>query len=213
MVVVQQGNTHISCNLTDLLNVCDHLAKLIGIGAMLGHQIRNYNKRATDISISLNGSLGICNQIHVRNVCRQGDQAQILAHFADFCGLMSVGACQLDAVIAHRLDLFQSAVQICLCFFSQGVNLNCNRKLLHFLFLLFGYREIYKRAFYPLYYYYKIIVAMLQVNDGYLSDKYCFLHPSNMEISCESAQISKKVHFSSSKISKKTDSDLLICEI
>ena len=123
MVVVEQLDAQLLCYLAKGLDVRDDLVEAISRGAVVGGQIGDCHVLTADLGVLSENSLGCAHHVQIGNVSGNGGETDLLAHLLDVCGAVAVKSGELYAVIAHCLDFFQSAAQVCLGVLTYRINL------------------------------------------------------------------------------------------
>ena len=120
--MVAKFHTVLICKLAELFNILIKLGVFLAACKIFRIYPRNNNILAAYFGVCLKGFVALFKLI-IGNVCGNGGNAGISAHFLYFLGGVTEKAGKFNAVIPEGLNLFKSAGKICLHVVSYRIKL------------------------------------------------------------------------------------------
>lgn len=113
MVVVAKLHTVLICKLAELFNILIKLGVFLAACKIFRIYPRNNDILAAYFGVGFKGFVALFKLI-IGNVCGNGGETCVLAHFLYFLGSVTEKACKFNSVIPEGLNLFKGAGKICL---------------------------------------------------------------------------------------------------
>ena len=113
--------------LADLLHILDGLIELRAAGASFLDDVGDDDELASDLGVSGDSALGVLDHIVDRHVSGDRSETDLLADSLDLSGGMTIETGELNAVVAHVLDLLKGCLHVLLDLIADRVELQSNR--------------------------------------------------------------------------------------